>query len=281
MGKHLYNFIDVSDLNSYLSAEAIIPYKDSPIVKYLQYENKIEYGVNPHYKFLCLNFLSSGTVDLAFNGHSSQNDRCAYKLNDSIWKNFPEEPINVNSGDTMLLAGGLNYNRAYYNAERFTFTITAEFEISGNITSICNLGYSYIERGDLSHGNDFWNHTVSSDISKRFTGNTSLVSAKNLIIPNPICYSNVSNNCFANCTNLVYGPTLIQTQSWMDCRSMFANCVNLKYIKCLFTDLSNVNFGGWMYNVSPTGTFIKYPGVDWPIGESGIPEGWTILESTI
>lgn len=32
------------------------------------------------------------------------------------------------------------------------------------------------------------------------------------------------------------------------------------------------------YGVSPTGTFVKKAGVDWPTGNSGIPSGWTVVE---
>jgi hypothetical protein len=60
---------------------------------------------------------------------------------------------------------------------------------------------------------------------------------------------------------------------------MFAGCTNLSSVECLTTDIPAVEYtGGWLSDVSPTGTFTKAAGVDWPTGDSGIPEGWTVEE---
>lgn len=65
-------------------------------------------------------------------------------------------------------------------------------------------------------------------------------------------------------------------------RTMFGGCSNLTYIKCLVEDLgqslSSNPFLSWVGNVSPTGTFVKKAGVEWPTGWNGIPEGWTVEE---
>ena len=59
---------------------------------------------------------------------------------------------------------------------------------------------------------------------------------------------------------------------------MFAYCGNLKQITCY----SRNNLWGnnrapynWVKGVSSTGVFIKHPNADWPVGDSGIPSGWT------
>jgi hypothetical protein len=64
---------------------------------------------------------------------------------------------------------------------------------------------------------------------------------------------------------------------------MFLNCTKLNYIKCLATDISaycTTNY--WISGVSSTGTFVKHPDMtSWSIGDSGIPEGWTVEDAAL
>ena len=58
---------------------------------------------------------------------------------------------------------------------------------------------------------------------------------------------------------------------------MFQWCTNLKQITCYAK--GNLGVSGatryWVGGVPSTGIFIKDPDASWPIGESGIPTGWT------
>lgn len=285
MSKYLHEFWNQSEIDKHLVDNTFVPYSEEPTVLYLPFENKVQYNRGPYYKFFCVKFTSSGTFDLQFNGSYGQNTRCAYKLNDDEWKKFPQSPLNVSEGDVMFLSGGLDYSTGQY--KHFVFSGTATFEASGNMATICSLSHSYVSGGKLTNGYDFWNgdYFTTSYTAYRFRNNTSIVSAKDVIIMNPTGYiggGSPYNECFRNCTNLIYGPTLIQESDNynLNCANMFTNCSNLSYVKCLFTDLSKVNLTNWMNGVSETGTFVKYPGVDWPIGVSGIPEGWTVVEAT-
>ena len=48
---------------------------------------------------------------------------------------------------------------------------------------------------------------------------------------------------------------------------------------CLATNIISSATNGWLFGVSATGTFYKHPDMkDWPIGASGIPEGWTVVD---
>ncbi|MBQ3835598.1 MAG: hypothetical protein II814_00535, partial [Treponema sp.] len=48
------------------------------------------------------------------------------------------------------------------------------------------------------------------------------------------------------------------------------------YIKCLAEDISASECTlSWLTRTASTGTFVKANGVDWPTGNSGIPENWT------
>ena len=140
--------------------------------------------------------------------------------------------------------------------------------------------------------------------SGMFKNCTSLTTAPELsaITLADYCYQDM----FYGCISLTYAPALPATTlaaycySWMfdGCISltkapklpanilvngcycgMFSNCESLNYIKCLYNIMiGNNNIDNWVYNVSITGTFIKLQGVEFPIGSSGIPQGWTVQE---
>ena len=110
-----------------------------------------------------------------------------------------------------------------------------------------------------------------------FGGCTSLTTAPELPATSltSYCYSSM----FQNCTNLTTAPELPATILTDECyRLMFAGCTSLNYIKCLAADISaSYCTNIWLQNVSPTGTFVKATGVDWPTGNSGIPKSWTVI----
>jgi hypothetical protein len=86
---------------------------------------------------------------------------------------------------------------------------------------------------------------------------------------------------FEGCTSLTTAPELPATSLTVPCCSyMFYNCTSLNYIKMLATNVSgSYCLNNWVFNVSPTGTFVKSKNATWNItGTSGIPEGWTVVE---
>ena len=86
---------------------------------------------------------------------------------------------------------------------------------------------------------------------------------------------------FRGCTSLTTAPSLPATTLVDGCYYiMFDGCRNLNSVTCLAT--SGVNQGdstsSWLYNVSSTGTFTKAANMsNWPSGDSGIPNGWTVV----
>lgn len=90
------------------------------------------------------------------------------------------------------------------------------------------------------------------------------------------------NMCFNNWTGIVSAENLVLpaiTLADSGYRYMFKNCTSLNYIKCLATNISASNCTSeWLSGVSPTGTFVKKAGVEWPTGKNGIPSGWTVIE---
>lgn len=89
------------------------------------------------------------------------------------------------------------------------------------------------------------------------------------------CYSNM----FYDCTSLNQAPELPATSLARHCYlNMFNGCTSLNYVQCNAIDISAQScIEKWLYNVSLTGTFKKNSSMnDWPSGENGIPNGWTV-----
>lgn len=106
-------------------------------------------------------------------------------------------------------------------------------------------------------------------------------------------------NMFYSCNGLEKAPVLPAKNFMSHCYdSMFEGCTSLNEIVCLSTGgpnelplYNNNSTLYWLYNTSSTGTFYKSPntivegeeGAErymWPIGDNGIPSGWTVLDYT-
>ena len=86
---------------------------------------------------------------------------------------------------------------------------------------------------------------------------------------------------FDGCSSLTTAPVLPATTLVEGCYGcMFEYCVSLNNITCLATDLSgNDCTSNWFRSVPSGGTFIKASDMnDWSTGESGIPNGWTVVD---
>ena len=112
-----------------------------------------------------------------------------------------------------------------------------------------------------------------------FSGCASLTTAPTLPATTLayMCYAQM----FYGCTSLTTAPTLPATTLTDSCYfCMFSDCTSLNSIKCLAIDIMSTYgcLDFWVDNVSPTGTFTKVAGVEWPDGESGIPYDWIVVE---
>ena len=109
-----------------------------------------------------------------------------------------------------------------------------------------------------------------------FDSCTSLVNAPEL--PATIISINCYYSMFAGCKVLKKAPILNTTGLTSGCyRRMFNGCNELDEITIRATDISANNcLDNWVTNVSSTGTFKCIQGVEYPTGNSGIPNGWTV-----
>lgn len=95
----------------------------------------------------------------------------------------------------------------------------------------------------------------------------------------------LSQDCYREllrqCSKVKTAPTLPAKTLVTECyRQMFSNS-GVTTIICLATDISATScLSEWMSGVPNKGTFYKAPGVVYPSGISGIPNGWTQVEYT-
>lgn len=208
---------------------------------------------------------------------------------------------NVKKGDSVLWKGN-GLTTSHYGGSFFScfFSSTCNYNISGNIMSllyeddfICKTNFP--DPQWIGYG---FSYLFDEGFSEHH-----VINAEKLILPSEFpAYSGMFRNCtllttvpelpattlswgcyetmFTGCTSLTTAPELPATTLSSDCyNGMFSGCTNLNYIKILATDISaNGCLNNWVNNVSPTGTFIKPAGVEYPTGASGIPSGWTVEE---
>lgn len=110
---------------------------------------------------------------------------------------------------------------------------------------------------------------------------TSLTTAPAL--PATTLVHGVYQYMFQGCTSLTTAPVLPATKlADQAYNNMFEGCTSLNYVKCFATDISeNWAVEDWMKGVPATGTFVKSAAMtSWPVGDSGIPAGWTVENAT-
>lgn len=264
--------------------------------KYIDWNTKgADYSKMP----LTFEILSAGTIVWKAS-NSAGTLTIQYSLNDGEWTEITSTTegvtIPVSAGDVVQFRGdNTRYHGDNYNKGFSKFIIASAATVAGNIMSlITSTGYKTAT-------------TVESyAFMSFFAGCWGLTSAKNLVLPATTLGINCYREMFGACTSLTTAPVLPATtlangcyyQMFRDCYHlvsapelpattltypcygrMFENCKKLNYIKCLA--ITNTGGDYWVYEVSPTGTFVKHPDATWERGVSGIPTGWTVVDADI
>ncbi len=116
---------------------------------------------------------------------------------------------------------------------------------------------------------------ASNCYNSMFSGCVSLKTAPELPATElaTSCYANM----FYKCSSLIEAPELPAKTLKNVCYSkMFFECENINSIKCLATNISASQCtDSWLKGVSSTGEFITLSRTPWTRDESGIPTGWT------
>ena len=208
--------------------------------------------------------------------------------------------ITLNQGEKVYFRGNegvLNYYANDGAIKTITNILgTQTHTIGGNINTLVN----YITPNELT--------LTQGVFAELFQNNTTITSAENLTLPatemKPNCYRSLFFGCtslvnapelpattlaegcyrslFNGCTSLTTAPDLLAPTLVSYCYAyLFNACTSLNSVKCTATSGvgSNNSTKEWLWNVSPTGTFTKESGVTWETGVSGIPTGWTVVNS--
>lgn len=184
------------------------------------------------------------------------------------WKNYGIGDVIplISNDSTVMFKASPSGNDGFSKSidDFYHFDIIGDVSISGDISSLLN------ENLD--------SETILNEYTfcGLFGMNTSIVSAKELILSHlsvgKYCYVQM----FYGCSNLLYGPDICATTSELHAfEGMFAECSSLKEIRIAYTGaLTSRLCSGWVSGV-PRGGTIYYSGSTTTQGDSKIPIGWT------
>ena len=293
--RYLKLFANESEYNSQKDEVMAMPHvvllEDTKKMVYepLPPKNEIDYSK----EYFTIEALEDGIFEIKVSQLMTEPTSFKYRLNNEEWVETMENvSVSLVTTDKLQISC---INDVFSNGWSSLFKFTKSFNVYGNIMS-------------LLYGDDF----VGKAYLKEYLTfgylffNTNVVSANNLILPPTTltneCYvgmfegctrittapellaTTLAENCyqsmFNGCTSLTEAPELLATTLAYNCYyGMFAGCISLNYIKMLAIDVESDDFlTEWVNNVGNTGTFVKKKGVHMPIGDSGIPKGWTVEE---
>ena len=92
------------------------------------------------------------------------------------------------------------------------------------------------------------------------------------------CYSEM----FESCSSLKTPPAILPatTLAGSCYYEMFRDCKKINSITCLATNFYGDCIDYWVFGVASSGTFTKASSATWTRGVSGIPDGWSVEETT-
>ena len=181
--------------------------------------------------------------------------------------------------------GGRSCARMFYGCTGIT-GFKKQFRVTKGTSNYC-CNNMFRNCTSLVEANVFINTTAV--VGVRYT--YMFADCSSLTIP-PILATNAPSSSdyeymFLNCTSLTSITLCATSLSLNSCyRYMFKGCTNLSNVTCLASSVpssadtpANNPTYHWLDDVSPTGTFTKIPGVQYPTTDySGIPVGWTVAE---
>lgn len=251
-----------------------------PYVVYIEQDNMLDWNskekVDYTERMLTFNILSGGTIVWKASSTAYTTTISYSKDSGATWTDITATTggtsISVNPGDVVQFKGDnatYSSGSSYYNS--FSGS-TAKFSVEGNAMSLID-STGFATATTLASSYTFYN---------LFSSCTGLTSAENLVLPATTLANFCYQYMFSNCTSLTTAPELPATTLAVFCYdSMFSGCTSLNYIKCLATYFSAYGYTyGWVSGVAATGTFVKNINMTgWGTGVSGIPTGWTVVDS--
>ena len=123
--------------------------------------------------------------------------------------------------------------------------------------------------------------TLADDCYSEMFAICSSLKTPPAILPATTLAGSCYNKMFSHCTNLERAPYLPATQLIGACYyMMFYDCAKINSITCLATNFDGDCTYYWLYGVASDGTFTKASSATWTRGYSGIPDDWSVEETT-
>lgn len=285
--KYIKKFATLSAFNSFVLDHTNTP--NASLIEELTGSNRITYtpfipapvGHDYSLDYFTIEAIDDIDVFLDYKGVTDDHQPYpSYSIdNGSTWSTM-DSAVSLSAGDKILfkhsevICYGSNFTYQFYDGNGDV--IQGRFNVEGNIMSLV-YGDNFANQTSFPNSID-WQHAFNSI----FYCQTNLISAENLILPVTTLTSGCYMSMFSGCTSLTTAPVLPATILVDDCYNyMFAWCSSLNYVKCLATDISaEYCIATWLDGVNSTGTFIKNPNMtSWPIGDNGIPSGWTVQDA--
>lgn len=222
------------------------------------------------YQYLTFVPLEDSTFSFAKRGTGNDIE---YSIDGGAWTSLASEANTptVGAGHNIRWRGELTPSTVSNNRGIGTFSASGLYDAMGNTMSLL-YGDNYIGQTTLVGIYTFY---------QLWYYDTHIYRADNLILPATTLTTYCYVQMYYGCTALTTAPALPATKlAVYSNNQMFRNCTNLSFVKCLATDISARSCkDNWLRSVSSQGTFIKAAGMkDWPIGPSGIPSGWTVVD---
>ena len=279
----------------------------------VQVEGGVTPEPEPERDYLCFTSTGDSTVEMIQNGtpNTSANKVIQYKLNDGQWQNWDLSAVTLADGYKMYVKSDDEIPMCESTSIHKQFHITGSIAASGNIMSLLNFSttltdyafaYLFYACRTLTATPELPATTLAASCYYgMFEICTSLTTAPELPATTLTerCYYEMFKSCsslttapalpattlnsgcyssmFQGCTSLTQAPELPATILYSTCYYyMFEGCTKLNYVKAMFINIAANSVGGWLNNVSATGTFVKNASATWTNEQAGIPTGWTV-----
>lgn len=223
-----------------------------------------------------------------------------YSTDKVHWTEWDFSAITMDSGDTVYFRGNNPYgfNDAPASGRRWCFeTQNGRFNIGGDIRSLIDKTMNVITLPTWCFTAFFYGANIVEADKKLLSGFSSLelgcfksmfYGCKYLTQAPDLPWERIADQSFNQmlygCSSLVTAPEIgVRNFQHYASPQMFKGCSSLTYIKYLATgDPTNTGcLSSWVEGVAANGTFVRDYNSTWPVGNDGIPTGWTVLVDNV
>lgn len=224
--------------------------------------------------------LMSLTYGDNFNAHSELASTSSY-----LYCQLFENDTNLVNAENLKLTPSILYNGTYQEMFKGCTSLATIPELPA--TTLGTACYWAMFDGCTSLPSDLHCYLPATTVGNAsycvMFGRTSIVDARNIILPATSLYSGTGfgsyRYMFQQCLSLKYGPKLnapsIPSYAY---EHMFEGASSLEYIECLATTINSNACQYWTSGVASSGTFVKHVDASWSTGVNGIPSNWDIIE---